>query len=60
MPRSYLEYVKDTAGAKRAALICKELLIPLYQGAGFKLVGKSAIVHGQDPWFDMIMQLEEA
>ena len=54
------EYVRrcgdgSFVNVKRAMLICKEHLIPLYKGAGFTLVGPSAVVHGQDPWFDMAM-----
>jgi hypothetical protein len=40
----------------KIALICKELLIGFYSGAGFKLVGKSPVVHGLDPWFEMIIE----
>lgn len=35
-------------------LMTKKTLIPFYSKCGFKLVGKSAVVHGKDPWFEMI------
>jgi len=38
-------------------LLCKENLIPLYKGAGFTLVGPSSVVHGQEQWFEMRIQL---
>lgn len=34
-------------------LICKQQLVPLYEGAGFAMVGPSPVVHGKDPWFEM-------
>ena len=38
---------------RKMSLICKENLIHMYTKAGFQLIGKSHIVHGKDPWFDM-------
>lgn len=35
------------------------LQIPLYQGAGFELVGPSDVVHGQDPWQEMALALQQ-
>ena len=35
-------------------LICKEKLIPLYEGAGFRLLGASSIQHGKDQWFECL------
>jgi len=34
-------------------LLCKEELVPLYAASGFRLVGPSPVVHGQDPWMEM-------
>ncbi|KAF9999831.1 hypothetical protein BGZ65_004865, partial [Modicella reniformis] len=42
---------------ERALLITHQELISLYAGAGFKLVGESSVVHGPDPWFEMVYQL---
>jgi hypothetical protein len=28
--------------------------VPLYEGAGFKLVGPSPVVHGRDPWLEFV------
>lgn len=38
-------------------LICKDNLIGLYQRAGFELVGPSDVVHGAEPWFEMVHAL---
>lgn len=38
-------------------LICKSSLIPLYTRAGFTLRGKSDVVHGKDPWYELVLPL---
>ena len=45
---------------QRILLICHQNLIPLYERVGFKLVGKSPVVHGPDPWFEMRLDLEDS
>ena len=35
------------------SLISHEELIKLYVAAGFKLIGKSEVVHGSKPWFEL-------
>ncbi|KAK7045482.1 hypothetical protein VNI00_007735 [Paramarasmius palmivorus] len=42
---------------ERVLLIAHEPLIPLYQKAGFELVGKSSVHHGSLPWFEMVYPL---
>jgi ribosomal protein S18 acetylase RimI-like enzyme len=54
--RHYLAILSADAparGYQRAALLCKSHLIPLYARAGFSLIGPSAVVHGQDQWYEM-------
>lgn len=52
--RAFLAYVQQsTPTLEEVRLICKEPLTGLYQGAGFRLLGPSDVVHGQDPWFEM-------
>ena len=41
----------------RIALICKPHLVPLYAGAGFALIGVSAVVHGATPWLEMHLEV---
>jgi hypothetical protein len=36
------------------------LQIQLYRGAGFDLVGPSDVVHGADPWFEMLARLDSS
>eukprot|EP00850_Spirogloea_muscicola_P006594 SM000031S11603 [mRNA] locus=s31:609614:610837:+ [translate_table: standard] len=36
-------------------LICKEVLVPFYERAGFTVVGASAVVHGKDPWIECML-----
>ena len=45
---------RDTPRIDRILLLCKSHLIPFYTGCGFSLVGRSAVEHGQDTWFEMI------
>ena len=40
-------------------LIAKAGLLGLYGKVGFRVLGKSKIVHGQDPWFDCAMTGKE-
>lgn len=39
------------------ALLCKEHLREFYASAGFTLIGPSAVVHGQDMWYDMQLEI---
>ncbi|GAB1521212.1 hypothetical protein RhiTH_004303 [Rhizoctonia solani] len=51
--QEYLERMEKILDVARVLLICKAPLKPLYTRAGFAEVGPSAVVHGQDPWFEM-------
>ncbi|KAH7338303.1 acyl-CoA N-acyltransferase [Rhizoctonia solani] len=51
--QEYLERLEKMPDVARVLLICKTHLKPLYARAGFGEVGPSAVVHGQDPWFEM-------
>jgi hypothetical protein len=42
---------------QRILLICHENLIPFYKRAGLELKGKSSVIHGPDPWFEMGIEL---
>ncbi len=58
MLRAYLEQVAAAEPQlARALLICKEHLLGFYGLNGFELVGPSRVVHGQDPWFEMVRPL---
>ncbi|KAI9026116.1 acyl-CoA N-acyltransferase [Hyaloraphidium curvatum] len=48
---------KEGWKVERIALIAKEGVVPLYEKAGFVLLGRSEVVHGQDPWFELQMEL---
>jgi GNAT superfamily N-acetyltransferase len=39
------------------ALLCKEHLQGFYNSCGFSLVGPSGVVHGQDQWFEMRLDI---
>ncbi|BGO95019.1 hypothetical protein NBRC10512_006517 [Rhodotorula toruloides] len=51
--KEYLKRLEGTERIKGARLIAHEELIPLYERAGFALVGKSDVTHGARPWFEM-------
>ena len=53
MLRSYMKQVTELQRVSRVLLICKENLVCLYEAAGFRSLGPSAVVHGQDQWIDM-------
>lgn len=40
------------------SLIAHEDLITFYVGAGFELIGKSEVVHGSKPWFELQYSLQ--
>lgn len=44
-------------GIKRAALTCREALIPYYEKFGFKNLGVSESVIGNITWYDMVIEL---
>ncbi|KAJ6567707.1 acyl-CoA N-acyltransferase [Mycena vulgaris] len=44
---------EKSAPYERILLITHENLCPLYEKAGFTLVGRSAVVHGLQPWYEM-------
>ena len=44
---------QEGAPYRRILLITHEELMGLYSKAGFETVGKSAVVHGSRPWFEM-------
>lgn len=39
-------------------LIAHEELVPLYQKAGFELVGLSEVSHGARPWYEMKLDFQ--
>ncbi|XP_060583192.1 uncharacterized protein LOC132739495 [Ruditapes philippinarum] len=58
MLKLFIENVKsEQANVTGILLICKSNLIPLYTKAGFELVGKSHVVHGKDPWYELKISL---
>ncbi|KAJ1680208.1 hypothetical protein EV182_000479 [Spiromyces aspiralis] len=42
---------------ERVTLIARPYLVPLYEKAGFRSLGKSSVAHGPDPWIDCILTL---
>ena len=51
----WIQLLKESKKYDRIALIARENLIALYESVGFKYLGKSQVVHGPDPWFDMVL-----
>lgn len=56
--RYYIGEMRRAGKVRKISLIAKKNLIGFYQSVGFELVGESAVVHGQDPWFDFTMVLK--
>ena len=56
---AYVDHARGLLGVERLLLICKQHLQPLYAQAGFTLIGPSAVVHGQDPWFEMRLEFSQ-
>ena len=52
--RAYCRWVASGfENVHRIVLLCKKDLIGFYEGAGFKMVGESDVVHGADVWYEM-------
>jgi len=52
--KAYMRWITTaTPQVERVLLLCKRSLIGFYEGAGFKMVGESDVVHGKDQWYEM-------
>lgn len=51
--KEYLKRLQSHPRYISAVLISHDNLIPLYQKAGFTLRGKSEVVHGSRPWYEL-------
>ncbi|GAA6016120.1 hypothetical protein JCM11491_000674 [Sporobolomyces phaffii] len=49
----YVNRVKSFDEVRGIRLIAKEGLVGMYERGGFTLKGKSQVVHGKDPWFEL-------
>ncbi|KAJ2357294.1 hypothetical protein IWW50_004967 [Coemansia erecta] len=58
----YTESIREynrTADVKisRLALISHKYLLPLYEGAGYRLIGVSSVEHGSELWYDCVLDM---
>lgn len=51
--REYMQRVREANEVRGIRLIAKEGLVGMYERSGFTSKGKSQVVHGQDPWFQL-------
>lgn len=56
--REYIKRVREANEVRGIRLIAKEGLIGMYERSGFTSKGKSQVVHGQDPWFELGINFE--
>lgn len=55
--RTYMQWVvSNTPAVEKVLLLCKKELIGFYEGAGFRMVGPSEVVHGADQWYEMVQK----
>lgn len=58
MLQDYLDTIRtDHPHLHKVVLLAKAYLLPFYVSAGFTVVRPSPIVHGQEQWFDLEMDL---
>jgi len=58
MMKQYIQYIKTSRPEIHSiALISKKNIIPLYENAGFALVGPSDVVHGADVWYELRLEI---
>lgn len=55
--KNYLDQLRTAQAIHGAVLITHEELVPLYESAGFTMVGKSSVAHGERTWFEMTISL---
>jgi len=60
MMQQYLQFISSQSQLLQIILICHEYLIKFYASSGFKRIGKSSIVHGPDPWFEMRYDIKKS
>lgn len=51
--QEYIKRVQAEGDLGGIRLIAKEGLVGMYERSGFKSRGKSQVVHGKDPWFEL-------
>ncbi|GAA5900121.1 uncharacterized protein JCM6883_006094 [Sporobolomyces salmoneus] len=56
--QEYVKRVQAAGEVKGIRLIAKEGLVGMYERTGFKSRGKSEVVHGKDPWFELAVDFE--
>ncbi|KAF9429979.1 hypothetical protein BGZ94_008784 [Podila epigama] len=58
---THLEHMRDQGrlAVDRVLLIAHKELLGLYAGVGFVEVGLSPVVHGPDPWYEMIYKMDD-
>ena len=57
MLREYVDRLRRRDDVDRVRLLAHDELVGLYEGAGFGLLGKSAVEHGSRPWFELGVEL---
>jgi predicted PhzF superfamily epimerase YddE/YHI9/GNAT superfamily N-acetyltransferase len=60
MLKEYVRRLKTYKHMQLALMIAKAHLLSFYIGAGFSVVRLSPVVHGQDPWFELKLDLDVA
>jgi predicted GNAT family N-acyltransferase len=54
---TWIEQLRQLKKYNRIALMSRPQLVDLYSSVGFKNVGVSEVVHGPEPWIDMVLKL---
>lgn len=59
MLKDYVEAMRNMPedGVQKLVLVSKRNLLSFYVDCGFSVVQKSTIVHGEDPWYDLELDL---
>lgn len=57
MMKNYISYVKGLSNINLILLLSKSHLINFYQNSGYTLVGESKVVHGEEKWYELKMDI---
>ncbi|KAI8321724.1 acyl-CoA N-acyltransferase [Martensiomyces pterosporus] len=60
--RLYTELIREhnsgsSTAIRRIAMLSRANLVPFYERAGYKCLGQSSVVHGDEKWYDCVIDL---
>lgn len=57
MMKEYVTYIKGMVNMNIILLLSKAHLINFYEKCGYTLIGQSDVVHGEETWYELRMDI---